>query len=118
MFIPYFTAVVSSARYPYLAFPAMLMAGLDGIENQLAPGDPTDNVDLYELDLAEAGYAQVPASLDEALVALEDDHEFLLKGNVFSEDLVATWIDYKRTQEIDPVRIRPTPHEFQLYFDA
>ena len=103
---------------PYLAFPAMLMAGLDGIENQLSPGDPTDNVDLYEVDLSEAGYARVPASLDEALIALEDDHEFLLKGNVFSEDLVATWIDYKRTQEIDPVRIRPTPHEFQLYFDA
>ena len=103
---------------PYLAFPAMLMAGLDGIENQIDPGAPIDDVDLYELDLDEAGHPQVPGSLEEALAALEADHEFLLKGNVFSEDLVTTWIDYKRTQEVDPVRIRPTAHEFQLYFDA
>ena len=94
------------------------MAGLDGIENQIDPGAPIDDVDLYELDLDEAGHPQVPGSLEEALAALEADHEFLLKGNVFSEDLVTTWIDYKRTQEVDPVRIRPTAHEFQLYFDA
>ena len=103
---------------PYLAFSAMLLAGLDGVENEIDPGEPVADVDLYELDLAKAGYPQVPSSLDESLRALEADHEFLLKGNVFSEDLIRTWVTYKRTAEIDPVRMRPHPHEFNLYFDA
>ena len=103
---------------PYLAFSAMLLAGLDGVENEIDPGEPVADVDLYELDLATAGYPQVPSSLDESLRALEADHEFLLKGNVFSEDLIRTWVTYKRTAEIDPVRMRPHPHEFNLYFDA
>ena len=99
---------------PYLAFSAMLMAGLDGIEKGLDAGDPAD-FDLFEDD---HGVAQVPGSLAEALDALETDHEFLLKGGVFSEDLIRTWIDYKRENEIDPVRLRPHPLEFSLYYDA
>ncbi|MEE9277476.1 MAG: type I glutamate--ammonia ligase [Dehalococcoidia bacterium] len=102
---------------PYLAFAAMLLAGLDGIENKLDPGDPVDT-DVYELDLVENDYPQVPSSLEGSLAALKDDHEFLLKGGVFSEDLIETWISYKRTNEVDEVRIRPHPHEFHLYFDA
>jgi glutamine synthetase len=102
---------------PYLAFSAMLLAGLDGIENKLDPGDPVD-VDVYELDPLEGDHPQVPSSLEGALDALQDDHEFLVKGGVFSEDLIETWISYKRENEIDAVRIRPHPHEFQLYFDA
>ena len=103
---------------PYLAFSALLMAGLDGIENQIDPGDPVDNVDLFEIDPTELNYPTIPGSLDETLAALEEDHEFLLKGGVFSEDLVETWISYKRSAEIDAVRIRPHPMEYQLYFDA
>jgi glutamine synthetase len=99
---------------PYLAFAAMLMAGLDGIERGLDAGEPTD-VDLFE----EAHTAaQVPGSLEEALAALEHDHEFLLRGAVFSEELIRTWIDYKREHEIDLVRLRPHPAEFVLYYDA
>jgi glutamine synthetase len=100
---------------PYLAFSAMLMAGLDGIERGLDPGAPAD-YDLFE----ETGRAipQVPGSLADALTALEADHEFLLRGDVFSEELIRTWIDWKRENEVDVVRLRPHPAEFSLYFDA
>ncbi|WP_277213146.1 type I glutamate--ammonia ligase [Isoptericola croceus] len=102
---------------PYLAFAAQLLAGIDGIKNRIEPPAPVDK-DLYELPPEEhAEIAQVPASLGEALDNLEADHEFLTQGDVFSEDLIATWIDYKRTNEIDPIRLRPHPHEFELYYD-
>jgi glutamine synthetase len=103
---------------PYLAFSAMLMAGIDGIVNKIDPGDPVD-VDLYELPPAQASnIRQVPGSLDEALDALETDHQFLLHGDVFTKDLVGTWLDYKRSRELDEMRLRPHPYEFYLYFDA
>ena len=103
---------------PYLAFAAMLMAGLDGVVNKIDPGDPMD-VDLYSLSPEEASKVkQVPGSLEEVLSALEADHSFLLNGGVFTADLIETWIDYKRTREVDPVRLRPHPYEFCLYFDA
>ncbi|SDT30868.1 type I glutamate--ammonia ligase [Jiangella sp. DSM 45060] len=102
---------------PYLAFSAMLMAGVDGIRNKIEPPEPVDK-DLYELPPEEhASIATVPASLGEALDALESDHDYLLEGGVFTDDLVETWIDWKRTNEIDPIRLRPHPHEFELYFD-
>jgi glutamine synthetase len=99
---------------PYLAFSAMLMAGLDGIEKGLDAGEPAD-FDLYE---EESDIPQVPGSLAATLDALETDHEFLLKGGVFSEDLIRTWIDWKRENEVDYVRLRPHPAEFALYYDA
>jgi len=103
---------------PYLAFAAMLMAGLDGIAKKIDPGEPLE-ADIYELTPEEAsGVKQVPGSLDEVLNALEEDHEFLLKGGVFTSDLLETWLDYKRTQEVDEVRLRPHPYEFHLYYDA
>ena len=103
---------------PYLAFAAMLLAGLDGVVNKIDPGDPMD-VDLYSLPPEEAAKVkQVPGSLEAVLDALEDDHEFLLKGDVFTKDLIETWLDYKRTREVDPVRLRPHPWEFYLYFDV
>lgn len=103
---------------PYLAFSAMLMAGLDGIENRINPGEPLDR-DIYGLSDAELeSVPKMPASLEESLEALEADHEFLLKGDVFSRDLVETWIAYKREHEIEPTRLVPTPKEFELYFDA
>ena len=103
---------------PYLAFAAMLMAGLDGVINEVEPPDPVD-VNLYDLPPEEAAkIKQVPGSLEEVLDALEQDHEFLLRGGVFTEDLIETWIDYKRTYELDAIRLRPHPHEFFLYFDA
>ena len=102
---------------PYLAFAAMLMAGLDGIQNKIEPPKPVDK-DLYELEGAEAAaIPQVPGSLDAVLNNLERDHEFLTKGGVFTKDLVETWIDFKRKQEVDYVRLRPHPAEFELYFD-
>ncbi|MEQ4546102.1 MULTISPECIES: type I glutamate--ammonia ligase [Actinomycetes] len=102
---------------PYLAFAAMLMAGLDGIQNRIEPPAPVDK-DLYELPPEEhAAIDQVPGSLSEVLDALEADHEYLTRGGVFTEDLIETWIDYKRTNEIDPIRFRPHPHEFEMYFD-
>jgi len=104
-----------AAANPYLAFAAMLMAGLDGIERGLDPGEPAD-YDLFEE--SRGAVAQVPGSLDEALAALEADHEFLTRGGVFSEDVIQTWIDYKRENELDMVRLRPHPAEFTLYFDA
>ncbi len=102
----------------YLAFAAMLMAGLDGIERRLDPGEPLDK-DIYALTPEELeGVPSVPGSLEEALRALEDDHEFLLKGDVFTEDVIETWLEYKRSREVDALRLRPHPYEFALYFDA
>jgi glutamine synthetase len=104
-----------AAANPYLAFSAMLLAGLDGIRRGLDPGGPAD-YDLFEE--ADGSVPQVPDSLGGALDALEADHEFLLEGDVFSEELIRTWIDYKRENEVDAVRLRPHPAEFALYFDA
>ena len=103
-----------AAANPYLAFAAMLMAGVDGVEKGLDPGQPAD-FDLFE---KEADVPQVPGSLADALDALEADHEFLTKGGVFSDELLETWIAYKRENEVDPVRLRPHPAEFALYFDC
>jgi glutamine synthetase len=103
---------------PYLAFSAMLMAGLDGIENKIDPGRPLDK-DIYSLAAEElASVPTMPGSLEEALGHLEGDSEFLMKGDVFTEDAVRTWIEYKRDREHKPVSIRPHPHEFELYFDC
>jgi glutamine synthetase len=103
---------------PYLAFSALLMAGLDGIQNRIDPGSPLDE-DLFELPQEELRKIEhVPGSLDEALDALQADHEFLLKGDVFTPDLIETWISHKRAEEADPVRLRPHPWEFALYYDA
>ncbi len=102
---------------PYLAFTAMLLAGIDGIKNKTEPAEPIDK-DLYELPPDEYGdLATVPASLGAVMDTLEADHEFLLQGDVFTPDLVETWIDYKRTKEILPIAERPHPHEFELYYD-
>jgi glutamine synthetase len=102
---------------PYLTFASMLMAGIDGIENKIDPGDPLDK-DIYALSPQELENVPVmPASLEEALDCLEEDHQFLLKGEVFTEDALETWISYKRENEVDPIRMRPHPHEFELYFD-
>jgi glutamine synthetase len=102
---------------PYLAFSAMLMAGLDGIENKINPGEPAEK-DLYDLEAKEAAKIRtMPGSLDEALSNLEKDHKFLLKGGVFTEDLIESWIGYKRSKEVDPMRLRPHPYEFFLYYD-
>ncbi|MEU1536747.1 MULTISPECIES: type I glutamate--ammonia ligase [Streptomycetaceae] len=106
-----------SSGNPYLAFSALLLAGLDGIKNKIEPAEPVDK-DLYELAPEEhAGVPQVPTSLSAVLESLEDDHEFLLQGGVFTSDLIETWIDYKRVNEIAPIALRPHPHEFELYFD-
>ena len=102
---------------PYLSFAACLMAGLDGIVNKIDPGDPVDK-DLYELPPEEAkDIKQLPGSLDVVLDNLERSHEWLLKGDVFTSDVIRTWIDYKRKNEVDAVRLRPHPWEFALYFD-
>ncbi|MGW9021948.1 type I glutamate--ammonia ligase [Leucobacter chromiiresistens] len=101
---------------PYLAFAAQMMAGLDGIRNRIEPMDPIDK-DLYELPPEEAkNIPQVPGSLEEALDALEADHQFLLEGDVFTEELVETWIAFKREAEIAPMALRPHPFEFELYY--
>lgn len=101
---------------PYLAFAAQMMAGLDGIKNRIEPHEPVDK-DLYELPPEEAkDIPQVPGSLEESLQALENDHEFLLQGNVFTKDLIETWIAYKRENEIKPFALRPTPFEYELYY--
>ena len=103
---------------PYLAFAAMLMAGLDGIENKIDPGHPMDK-DLYDLEPHEAAKVKkMPGSLDESLRNLEKDHDFLLKGNVFTQDVLETWWTYKREKEIDAIRLRPHPYEFFLYYDV
>ncbi|ARF72177.1 type I glutamate--ammonia ligase [Kitasatospora albolonga] len=102
---------------PYLAFSALLMAGLDGVKNKIEPAEPIDK-DLYELAPEEhANVQQVPTSLPAVLEALEADNEYLQAGGVFTSDLIETWIDYKRTHEIAPIQLRPHPHEFELYFD-
>lgn len=102
---------------PYLAFSALLMAGLDGIQNRIHPGDPLDK-DLYDLEPEElADIESTPMSLGDSLDALEDDHEYLLKGDVFTQDVIDVWIDYKRENEVDAVNMRPHPYEFYLYHD-
>jgi glutamine synthetase len=102
---------------PYLAFSAMLLAGLDGIKNKIEPATPIDK-DLYELPPDErADVNIVPTSLGAVMDSLEADHEFLLQGDVFTPDLIETWIEFKRTQEILPISLRPHPHEFELYYD-
>ncbi len=102
---------------PYLAFSAMLMAGLDGVRNKIEPPDPVDK-DIYELPREELlNLPSVPASLEEALAALETDYEFLLEGGVFTDDVIETWIAYKMDNEVSQIRLRPHPHEFHLYYD-
>ena len=96
----------------------MLMAGLDGIESRLAPGDPLDK-DIYSLTPEElTDVASMPASLEASLTNLRDGHDFLLKGDVFTEDVIDTWIDYKMTNEVSALRLRPHPYEFVLYYDC
>jgi len=105
------------ASNPYMAFAAMMMAGLDGVLNKMDPGEPLDK-DIYDLSPEEMkSVPSMPASLEEALTALEDDHGFLLKGDVFSAELLETFIAYKRKNESDAVRLRPHPYEFALYYD-
>ncbi len=102
---------------PYLAFAAMLMAGLDGVHNKIEPPEPVDK-DLYELPPDElVAVPQVPGSLETVLDELEADHDFLLEGGVFTPDVIETWVAYKREHEVDAIRLRPHPHEFALYFD-
>jgi glutamine synthetase len=102
---------------PYLTFAALLMAGLDGIQNKIDPGEPVDK-NLYDLPPEEKAMVKsTPSSLSEVLVALEKDHDFLLRGDVFTEDVISTWIEYKTQHEVDPVRLRPHPYEFFLYYD-
>ena len=102
----------------YLTFSAMLMAMVDGIKRKLDPGEPLDR-DIYEMSAEELAHTPTtPGSLPEALKALENDHEFLQAGGVFTEDLIETWISYKRANEVDPIRLRPHPHEFHLYYDS
>jgi glutamine synthetase len=101
----------------YLAFSALMMAVLDGIENKLDPGQPLDK-DIYSLSPEELkDVPSTPGSLAEALKALEADHEFLLKGDVFTQDVIDKWIEYKTEAELNPVRMRPHPYEFALYYD-
>ncbi|HPP54064.1 MAG TPA: glutamine synthetase, partial [Thermoguttaceae bacterium] len=102
---------------PYLAFAAMLMAMIDGIQNKIDPGEPLDK-DIYDLDPEELkDVPTTPGSLEEALKALRRDHEFLLRGDVFTEDVIDTWIWYKTEREVDAIRLRPHPYEFCLYAD-
>lgn len=101
----------------YLSFSAMLLAGLDGIQNRIDPGEPLDK-DIYDLSPEQLkNVPSLPGSLDEALDALEADHEFLLKGDVFTPGLIDRWIGYKREKEIQPLRMRPHPLEFSMYYD-
>jgi glutamine synthetase len=102
----------------YLTFSAILLAVLDGIQNKIDPGEPLDR-DIYDMEPEELEkYPHTPGSLEEALSALEADHAFLTKGGVFTDDLIETWISYKRANEVDPIRLRPHPHEFHLYYDS
>ena len=111
------TRFPDSSSNPYLTFSALLLAGLDGVRNKIEPPAPVDK-NIYELPPEEAAeIAQVPTSLEEVLEALESDHDFLTVGDVFTPDLIETWIDLKRTEEIAPVQLRPHPHEFELYYD-
>jgi glutamine synthetase len=103
---------------PYLAFSAILMAAIDGIQNKIHPGDPLDR-DIYDMPPEElANVPKAPGSLEEALAALERDSDFLLRGDVFTEDVIGTWLKWKREREIDAMRLRPHPYEFCHYFDA
>ncbi|MCX7875282.1 MAG: type I glutamate--ammonia ligase [Melioribacteraceae bacterium] len=103
---------------PYLAFSAILLAGLDGIQNRIDPGEPLDK-DIYDMSPEELkDVPSTPESLGHALKALSEDHEFLLKGNVFTEDVINTWINYKMSKEVKPAALRPTPFEFEQYFDV
>ena len=103
---------------PYLTFAALLMAGLDGIQNRIEPGEPLDK-DIYDLAPEElADVPSLPGTLEEALNALEEDHEFLLKGDVFSKEMIERWISYKRKNEVDKLRLRPHPLEFSMYYDV
>jgi glutamine synthetase len=110
--------IPDGACNPYLAFAAMLMAMLDGIKNKWKPGEPLDK-DIYDLDPEELEHVpKTPASLEEALDVLRRDHEFLLQGEVFTQDVIDTWIWYKREKEVDAIRLRPHPYEFALYYDV
>jgi len=101
----------------YLMFSAMMMAMVDGIQNKIKPGEPLDR-DIYEMTPDElAAYPHTPGSLEDALTALHDDHAFLTKGGVFTDDLIETWIDYKIENEVNPLKLRPHPYEFHLYYD-
>ena len=103
---------------PYLAFTALLMATIDGIQNKISPGEPLD-CDIYDLEEEQlTAIPSTPASLGDALDALEQDYEFLLRGGVMDESLISTWIDYKRTNEVDALRLRPHPYEFCMYYDV
>ncbi len=103
---------------PYLAFSACLMAGLDGVQNRIEPPKPLDK-DLYELPKVErASIAQTPGSLRATLIALLHDHDFLLKGDVFTKDLIEKYVEYKLENECDAVDLRPHPYEFYLYADG
>jgi glutamine synthetase len=106
-----------SSCNPYLAFSAITMAAIDGIENKIDPGDPLDK-NMYHLTMDElAKIGSAPGSLEEALDHLENDHDFLLKGDVFTADVIHYWIKYKRENEVDAIRMRPHPYEFCMYFD-
>lgn len=103
---------------PYLTFSAILMAALDGIENEIDPGEPMDR-DIYEMTPEElAGTRKTPGSLEEAIAALESDHDFLLKGGVFTPDLIEAWVKWKKERELTPIHLRPHPYEFHLYYDS
>jgi glutamine synthetase len=102
---------------PYLTFSAILMAALDGIQNKIDPGEPVDK-NLYDLPPEEKALVKsTPSSLSDVLAELEKDHDFLMKGDVFTGDVIETWIKYKIAHEVDPVRLRPHPYEFYLYYD-
>ena len=106
-----------SSCNPYLAYSAIMMAALDGIQNKIDPGNPLDK-DIYQLSAEEyETIKSAPGSLDEACDALENDHDFLLAGDVFTADVIHYWIKYKRENEIDAIRMRPHPYEFCMYFD-
>ena len=103
---------------PYFTFSALLMAAIDGIQNKIDPGEPLDR-DIYDMPPEElVDVPKAPASLEEAVAALEADHEFLLRGDVFTTDVIRTWVRMKRHKEIDPMRLRPHPYEFCLYYDC
>jgi glutamine synthetase len=103
---------------PYLTFPAIMMAALDGIENQIDPGKPMDR-DIYEMSKEELKEVpKAPGSLEESLAALKKDNAFLLKGDVFTPDLIESWITWKEEKELDEMHLRPHPYEFHLYYDS
>jgi len=103
---------------PYLAFAAILMAAIDGIQNKLSPGDPLD-ADIYGMSSEDVStIEQTPASLEQSLAALQEDHDFLLRDDVFTTDLIDTWIQYKLQQEVEALQLRPHPYEFSLYYDC